>query len=85
MPQTAEQARELAWLVSTLTLEKHNVSASRRRHVSIPDSRGSAKLMGVIGIVMCALPVLFMLATDVLGVCARDTALHLGFPRLHQH
>lgn len=53
--------------VETLSLNKHEVSAERRRHECAPDPRPSAKMMGVVGIVFCSLIFLLMLSVDLCG------------------
>ncbi|KAK7488301.1 hypothetical protein BaRGS_00020460 [Batillaria attramentaria] len=62
---TREHRDKILGIVQTLTVTKGNLSATRRRLMSARDDRASAITIGVVGAVLCALPVVLMVVSDV--------------------
>ncbi|XP_076461580.1 uncharacterized protein LOC143294051 [Babylonia areolata] len=78
-----QKPRDMVELVQSLMLKKDNLSATRRRYTSAPDSRHSSQMMGVVGIVVCALPLLFTLLIDFMRQWPHDPAVTYGVRDRH--
>ncbi|KAL8622362.1 hypothetical protein ACOMHN_041690 [Nucella lapillus] len=82
---TKQKYGKMADLITSLILKKDNISAIRRRYISAPDHRHSSQTIGVVGIIICCLPVLFIVFTDLVGLCTRDPTVPYGFHPDHHY
>ncbi|PVD39442.1 hypothetical protein C0Q70_02073 [Pomacea canaliculata] len=62
-----DREKKIDEIITTLLVDKDNVSSTKRKHISAHDSRQSAAALGLVGVVLCALPLIFVLLMDVAG------------------